>query len=279
MSRDLLGEAALAWGALGAGLPKGSLRLVLADIDGVITRGEGQPAEIDVLQRLAKINAAARLDPRVPAITLCTGRQAPYVELMAQLIGAFLPCIFEHGAGLFFPTAFRYEFDPRLGSDYSARLARLRAALDEPLIQAGRAFVQPGKEATMTLYPLGDTSVEELFALATSEVARVAPEFGVEGNLRGVEVRPYGIDKGTGATRLAELLEIPLEAMAGVGDSDPDLSFLQGIGIGFSAAPANATPAVRQAVDYVARAAFGAGLLEIVTLVQQRNSKQILTEP
>ena len=86
MSRDWLGEAALAWVALGAGLPPGSLRLVLADVDGVITRGEGQPAELDVLERLAAINAAARRDPRVPAITLCTGRQAPYVELLAQLL-------------------------------------------------------------------------------------------------------------------------------------------------------------------------------------------------
>jgi hydroxymethylpyrimidine pyrophosphatase-like HAD family hydrolase len=278
MSRDLLGEATVAWVALGAGLPPGSLRLVLADVDGVITRGEGLPAEIDVLERLAATNAAAFRDPRVPAVTLCTGRQAPYVELMAQLIGAFLPCIFEHGAGMFFPTAFRYEFDARLGPDYSARLARLRAALDEPLIQTGRAFVQPGKEATMTLYPLGETPLDELFAVAEATVARVSKTFSVARNVKGVEIRPHGIDKGSGARRIAELLEIPLEAMAGVGDSDPDLSFLQDIGIGFSAAPANATPAVRQAVNYVARAPFGAGLLEIVTLVERRNSKQTLTE-
>jgi len=280
MSHDLLGAGARAWLALGAGgLPAGSLRLVLADVDGVITRGEGQSAELEILERLAAINATARRNPRVPAVTLCTGRQAPYVELMAQLIGAFLPCIFEHGAGLFMPTTFRYEFDARLGPDYAATLATLRAALDEPLIRTGRAFVQPGKEATMTLYPLGDTSVGELFELAAAAVARISPGFGVAPNLRGVEIRPHGIDKGSGARRVAELLEIPLEAIAGVGDSDPDLSFLQGIGIGFSAAPANATPAVRQAVDYIARAPFGAGLLEIVAQVERRNTKQILTEP
>ena len=278
MSRDLLGDAATAWVALGVGLPAGSLRLVLADVDGVITRGEGQPAEIDVLEHLAATNAAALRDPRVPAVTLCTGRQAPYVELMAQLIGAFLPCIFEHGAGLFFPTTFRYEFDARLGPDYSARLARLRAALDEPLLHAGRAFVQPGKEATMTLYPLAETPLEELFAVAEATVAHDSPAFSVARNVRGVEIRPRGIDKGSGARRIAELLETPLEAMAGVGDSDPDLSFLRDIGIGFSAAPANATPAVRQAVNYVAGAPFGAGLLEIVTLVERHNSKQTLTE-
>jgi hydroxymethylpyrimidine pyrophosphatase-like HAD family hydrolase len=274
--RELLGDAACAWAALGAQLPRSALRLVLADVDGVITRGEGQPIDIDVLQRLAAINAAAMLDPVVPAITLCTGRQAPYVELMAQLIGAFLPCIFEHGAGLFFPTTFLYEFDARLGPDYAARLARLRAALDEPLIRTKRAFVQPGKEATMTLYPqgpLGKTSVDELTALVEGVVARVAPEFGVARNVHGVEVRPRGIDKGTGSQRLTELLELPLQALAGVGDSDPDLSFLNRVGL--SAAPSNATPAVRQHVMYLANASFGDGLLEIVALVEQRNRQTL----
>jgi hydroxymethylpyrimidine pyrophosphatase-like HAD family hydrolase len=274
---DLLGEPAKAWLVLGDQLPKTALRLVLADIDGVITRGEGQPAELDVFERLAAINAAAKADPCVPAITLCTGRQAPYVELVAQLTGTFLPCIFEHGAGIFFPTVFRYEFDPSLGTDYSARLARLRAGLQEPLITTGRAFVQPGKEASMTLYPLGSTTVEDLLHIAEALVPEVAPDFTVARNVNGVEVRPRGIDKGTGAARIADLLEVPLAAMAGVGDSDPDLSYLTRVG--FSAAPANATPAVRQAVNHVALAPFGAGLLEIVTLVERHNRQQTLTKP
>ncbi len=277
MRPDLLGEPAVAWLALGASLPETSVRLVLADIDGVITRGEGQPIDIDVLQRLAAINTAARRDPCIPAVTLCTGRQAPYVELMAQLVGAFLPCIFEHGAGFFFPSTFLYEFDMRLGPDYAARLAKLRAALDEPLIRAGRAFVQPGKEATMTLYPhgpLGHTSVDELTKLVEAAVARVAPEFGVARNVHGVEVRPRGIDKGSGACRIAEVLGIPLQAVAGVGDSDPDLAFLDDC-VGLSAAPSNATSTVRQHVMYVANASFGAGLLEIVALVEQRNRQSL----
>ena len=276
MRADLLGAPAVDWLALGAALPPQTLRLILADVDGVITRGEGHPIDIDVLQRLAAINAVARLDPCVPAIALCTGRQAPYVELMAQLIEVFLPCIFEHGAGLFFPTTFLYEFDARLGPDYAGRLAKVRAALDKPLIQSGRAFVQPGKEATMTLYPqgpLGQTSVDELAHVVEEVVARVAPEFSVARNIHGVELRPRGIDKGSGARRMADLLEMPLDAMAGVGDSDPDLSFLNCVGL--SAAPSNATPTVRQHVMYVANASFGDGLLEIVALVEQRNRKSL----
>jgi hypothetical protein len=270
LNRDLLGSQAAEWLRLGQDLPEQCIRLVLSDVDGVITRGEGEPAQLDVIARLAAQNLRARTDPRVPAVTLCTGRQAPYVELMAQMTDTFLPCIFEHGAGLFFPRAFRYAFDPLLGPDYSARLAQLRAALDAPVLHSGKAFVQPGKEATMTLYPLGGTTVDEVHSLAQ----RFVPDgFGVERNVQGVEVRPHGIDKGLGLRRLADLLDLPLTQIAGVGDSDPDLSFL-GL-VGRSAAPANASPAVRAAVQYVSDAPFGSGLLEILRSLEKFNRESV----
>ena len=117
----------------------------------------------------------------------------------------------------------------------------------------------------MTLYPLGSTSRDDLFEMAT----RLIADFDVAKNVNGVEVRPRGIDKGVGAQRVAAILGIPLESMAGVGDSDPDLSYLARVG--FSAAPANATAAVKTGVEHVAAQPFGAGLLEIVTLVERRN--------
>lgn len=243
--------------------------MILADVDGVITRGEGQPIDLDVVTRVAAINAAAQQDPCVPAITLCTGRQAPYVELMAQLTGVFLPCIFEHGAGVFYPTTFLYDFDPRLGTDYAARLAQVRAALHGRLLANGRAFVQPGKEASMTLYPLPGTRLDDVEQVAREVLERLAPDFDVARNVNGIELRPSGIDKGTGAARIAHALDLPLTDFAGVGDSDPDLSFLDRVG--FSAAPANATPMVRERVMFVAQQTFGQGLLEIVTLVERRN--------
>ncbi|HEY3062162.1 MAG TPA: HAD hydrolase family protein [Chloroflexota bacterium] len=267
MSNNLLGAEASAWLALGTDLPAPCVRLVLSDVDGVITRGEGQPADLFVIERLAAWNRAALADALVPAVTLCTGRQAPYVELMAQMTEVFLPCIFEHGAGLFFPRAFRYQFDPLLGPDYSARLARLRAALRE----GGRFFVQPGKEATMTLYPLGNTTLDEVFEQASAVAADLG--FDVERNVQGIEVRPHGIDKGLGLRRLLDLLELSLDAAAGIGDSDPDLSFLELVA--FSAAPANATDAVRSNVSCVANSAFGEGLLEILDTLAERNRRTL----
>jgi hypothetical protein len=189
------------------------------------------------------------------------------VELMAQLTETFLPCIFEHGAGLFLPRAFRYLFDPLLGPSYSAQLAAVRAALDPVLLRPGKAFVQPGKEATMTLYPL-TASLDELYERASEVVAEQAPEWTVARNVLGVEVRPPGIDKALGMRRAADLVGLRLDQFAGVGDSDPDISFLKQCA--FSAAPANATRAVQSTVDYVANAPYGEGLLEIIGAVTQR---------
>jgi hydroxymethylpyrimidine pyrophosphatase-like HAD family hydrolase len=263
MTSEPLGVEAAAWLALE---PCPPTRLVVCDIDGVITRGEGQPVDLHVIARLAALNRAARTDPYVPAVTLGSGRQAPYAELMAQLTDSFLPCIFEHGAGLFFPRTFRYEFNVAPG--YAERLASLRVALEPVLLSTGRAFVQPGKEATTTLYPFS-ASLDEVFEQASEIVAQRAPGFDVTRNLQAVEVRPHGIDKALGVWRIAELLQLALERFAGIGDTDPDVGFLRLCG--FSAAPANATPAVRAAVHHVSQHAFGEGLLDILHMLESRN--------
>jgi hydroxymethylpyrimidine pyrophosphatase-like HAD family hydrolase len=250
------------WLRLGTTRPTPIVRLVLVDVDGVLTQGEGAPADPGLLQRLASLNATALEDRCVPGVALCTGRQAPYVELLAQLTGSFLPCLFEHGAGMFEPQRFRFAFNPSLGPHPWRDLASVRAALDEPLLSSGRAFVQPGKEATMTLYPLGSTSVAQLAELAADILARAGNSFRVTPNVHGVEIRPPGIDKGAGTRWLSSRLQIPVASFGGVGDADDDLTFLRLVG--FPSAPANATSAVRSASRYVATARFGEGLLQIL---------------
>lgn len=268
---DALGQ----WLRLGDSVAQSTLRVVLCDIDGVLTPGEGAPAEPELLRRVASWNDAALLDPMLPSISLCTGRQEPYVELLAQLTHVFLPCLFEHGAGMLEPRRFRFTLNPLLGPGPWRQLGALREILDDGLLSSGRAFVQPGKEATLTLYPLGSTTVDELAEAAADAVARAGSHFRVIPNIRGVEVRPPGIDKGVGARWLAQELGIPLQAVAGVGDADDDLTFLRLVG--YPAAPANATPAVRSAARYVSARPFGEGLLEILEHIADVNRRDAAT--
>ena len=64
-----------------------------------------------------------------------------------------------------------------------------------------------------------------------------------------LNILPDGLDKGKGLEFFASKTGYALAEMLGVGDSDSDLPFLALTG--YSAAPANANQAVRQAVQYV----------------------------
>jgi 3-deoxy-D-manno-octulosonate 8-phosphate phosphatase KdsC-like HAD superfamily phosphatase len=264
---DVLGR----WIQESAQLPRASVRVVLADIDGVLTPGEGGEADAVLLQRVAAWNDSAQRDPMRPGVALCSGRQAPYVELFAQVTHAFLPCIFEHGAGLIHPRRFDFQFNPALGHSPWRVVAQAREVLDAPLLMPGLAFVQPGKEATLTLYPLGDATVAEVAELAAAALARAGVALRVTPNIRGVEVRPPGIDKGAGAEWLAREIGVGIDQFAGVGDADDDLSFLDRVA--FPATPANGSPVVRSRARYVARQPFALGFLEILEHLAELNRR------
>jgi len=76
-----------------------------------------------------------------------------------------------------------------------------------------------------------------------------------------------GNDKGAGLTWLAQETGVPLAQMAGVGDAEGDLCFLQMCG--FCAAPANAEPGVHAGVDYVSPYDHSRGLLDIIERVMR----------
>ena len=93
------------------------IQLVVFDIDGVLTEGETKALDLELLGDLARLNRQSRDDPAYPAVTLCSGRPAQYVELMLQAIDGYLPGIFENGAGLYVPETYRFLPNPALPSD------------------------------------------------------------------------------------------------------------------------------------------------------------------
>src|SRR4029450_10309279 len=96
------------------------LRLIVVDVDGVLSPGEAAPFDFGVLQYLATCNDRARRDPARPAITLCTGRPAPYVEVLMQAIHGASPAVYEHGAGLFIPAPYGFKWHPALTPETQA---------------------------------------------------------------------------------------------------------------------------------------------------------------
>jgi HAD superfamily hydrolase (TIGR01484 family) len=243
-------------------MPDPPIQLAVVDVDGCLTPGEAGDWNWPALQAIHELNRKARRGEGLPAVTLCTGRQEPYVEVLMQAIGAHVPGIFENGCGLYFPQTYRFSLHPSITAPMREALVELRAALQHQVVSSGMGYFQPGKEASLTLYPLPGTPVRDLKRAVLHALAPYDHSFEVQASVTCVDVTPIGIDKGTGLRWLSSEAGIPLEGMGGIGDSPSDLPFLRMVGL--SAAPANATPDVRAAAGYVSPHENGDAVVDIL---------------
>jgi hydroxymethylpyrimidine pyrophosphatase-like HAD family hydrolase len=241
---------------------KGEICLIVTDIDGCLGEAEGVPFDLDVVRQIAGWNLRARSGAAVPAITLCSGRPAPYVDAALQVIGGFLPAVCENGAGLYSPQQYRFAWHPALPPDAVEILWRARKTLDAAVVQAGVGHFQPGKERALTLLAAPGHTLADLGCACEQALLDQGLPLEVQVSVTVVGIWLEGSDKGAGLEWLAMETGIPPLQMAGVGDAEGDLCFLRLCG--FSAAPANAEDCVKANVDYVSHYEYGRGLLDII---------------
>ncbi len=236
------------------------IRLLLFDIDGVLTDGEAQPLDLELLAQLRHMNRAARQNPDLPAATLCTGRPAPYVEVMLQAIDGHVPGIYENGCGLYIPETYQFLPHPDVGN--GANFAEVRQILHRALVQSGEAFFQPGKDFSLSIFAWNPTDTPALYDKTVAALGSLVDTVELGFAASCLNVMPRGIHKGAGLEFLIETTGYAPEEMLGVGDSDIDLPFLAMTG--GSAAPDNANKAVKAAVQYVAPRTSSAGVRDIL---------------
>jgi HAD superfamily hydrolase (TIGR01484 family) len=248
------------------------IELAVVDVDGCLTPGEGKDWNWAALQAIQDINRRAQRGEALPAVTLCTGRQEPYVEVLMQAIGAYLPGIYENGCGLYVPRTYRFFQHPAITAEHHDALSAARLSLQKHVVGRGLGYFQPGKEASLSIYPLPGTSVSQLEEAVTRTVAEYEALLTLRASVSCVDVTPAGIDKGAGVRWLARQTEIALARMGGIGDSTSDLAFL--CLVGHAAAPANAAPQVQAQVEVVSDHTNGEGVVDILkgwlTEVQDR---------
>jgi hydroxymethylpyrimidine pyrophosphatase-like HAD family hydrolase len=248
------------------------IKLVAIDIDGCITPGEGCAADIDALGCLRDFNDRAAADPCVPQITLCTGRQQPFVDLMCQIIGARWPAIFENGAGLHFPDPYDFQFHPAATPERLADLTKLRALIIDNMVATGRTRIQPGKEVSLSVYPTENFSVEQNADDLRDIMRGHGLEFELDVSLRCVNILIPGLDKAAGFRHLAATLGLETGQMGAIGDAPGDLGYLELAG--FPGVPANAVPELKAVARYVSPFEFGRGSVDIVEHIIQHNQNQ-----
>jgi hydroxymethylpyrimidine pyrophosphatase-like HAD family hydrolase len=238
------------------------VRLAVVDIDGCLTPGEARAWDWQALQAIGDLNQRAARSEEAPAVTVCTGRQEPYAEAMMQAIGAFVPGIYENGCGLYFPTTYRFVEHPSITEETREALFAAKAALRSRIVAPGMGIFQPGKESSLTLYPVPGTSVSDLYQAVAGVLAGSDAQFSVQASVSCVDVMPSGLDKGAGVRWLSHETGIALAQMGGIGDSTSDLAYLRLVG--WTAAPVNATDEVKAVAGYISAYEDGAGVVDIL---------------
>ncbi len=129
-----------------------TLKLIVLDVDGVLSKGEAAAFDLSLFQRLADFNRRARREESLPAITLNTGRPSAYVEAVMQAIGGWQPALYESGAGLYLPQSYHFQTSPRLTAVQIETLQEIVQRLDQKVVRPGRAYWQPGKMVCHTIF-------------------------------------------------------------------------------------------------------------------------------
>jgi HAD superfamily hydrolase (TIGR01484 family) len=238
------------------------VRLAVVDVDGCLSPGEASDWDWEALQSVRDLNRRALQGEHVPAVTLCTGRQQPYVEVLMQAIGAHMPAIYENGCGLYYPDGYRFVEHPSISAATKDALATAKTTLRYRVVAPGLGYFQPGKEASLTLYPLPGTTLSHLREVVTDALAGRENLISIQTSVSCVDVTPAGIDKGTGIRWLSDETGIALAHLGGIGDSSSDLKFM--CLVGHSGAPANASTDVKTAADYVSPLENGRGVVDIL---------------
>jgi hydroxymethylpyrimidine pyrophosphatase-like HAD family hydrolase len=236
------------------------IKLIIFDIDGVLTKGETKALDHELLKCLAGLNRDARHNSHLPGVTLCSGRAAPYVELMTQAIDGFLPAVFENGAGLYIPDSYSFIPHPLLKHHFSMQAVKHR--IQTELIDSKFAFFQPGKEYTLTVFTTDPSDISKLQDEVERVLGPLCSRVDLVNSPSCLNILPRGLNKGSGIQFLASQTGIEVGSMLGVGDSDNDVPFLTLVG--YNAAPANANAMVKSLVQYISPQAHVDGVRDII---------------
>jgi hydroxymethylpyrimidine pyrophosphatase-like HAD family hydrolase len=253
--------------------PRVPIKAVITDINGTIDSAVfGKALPLAEVGHIRDMVSRSQKDPAIPRIFLNTGWDLNYTLLYAQLLDIPQYHIIERGAAIVsIDGPFVHEkVDPRITPEVVDQIAKLSTGFISKYPHYHR-HLQVGKKYTMSFqFEIGSQEFSDCLDNVKTYIDENHYDFDIEEGPNFFNVGVPGIDKGTGAAMLVEMLtDVQFENIAGIGDSDGDWTYMQRCG--FSACPSNASRFLREHCDYVATKPETEGTLEILERVIQWN--------
>jgi hydroxymethylpyrimidine pyrophosphatase-like HAD family hydrolase len=240
--------------------------LVICDIDGCLSPEAAIPMNVAGLTELAHYNRVAMETAEQARVTLCSGRPLPFVEALCRFLqNDRVPCIAENGTWLYHPGSNIYEMDPEITDEH---LEIVHEAARWVRHHFGRRGVtlQPGKAAAVTLYHPDPEYLRSICPEVRDHFEQMGWPFRTSMTWLYINCDLRHVSKASGIRRLSAATGMAREKLMAIGDTTSDLVMRDHVA--FFACPANASPEVREAADYVAEKSEIEGVLEILQHVQ-----------
>jgi hydroxymethylpyrimidine pyrophosphatase-like HAD family hydrolase len=224
-------------------------RVLATDYDGTLaTHGEVEPSTAAALRHLVQSGRKA---------VLVTGRLLHEIQQICAGIELFDMVIAENGAVLWSEEYGAKNLAPPVPLDLVAALRR-----------RGVTPLNVGSVICSTWSDHEETVRETVKELGLD--VQLIPNKGA------LMILPADTDKGTGLAAGLKLLRERPAAVVAVGDAENDLALFEAAG--FSAAVANALPAVKAAANMILSGAHGAGVEELIEAVVSDDLESISAE-
>jgi hydroxymethylpyrimidine pyrophosphatase-like HAD family hydrolase len=185
-------------------------------------------------------------------LILVTGRRIADLAGVYPYLGDFDAIVAENGALLYWPEDQREE---PLAAPPPAEFIQFLMKADVRPIESGRVIV---------------ATVEPHQHIVLEAIRTFGLELQVIFNKGAVMILPSGINKATGLEQALKAMGIPPKEVVGVGDAENDHALLDFCG--YSAAVANALPALKERADFVLAKSHGEGVAELIDCILGRAS-------
>ena len=235
------------------------VKLFLADIDGCLA-APYEAYDLDGFRTLADYNRRAESDPLLPRLGICSGRSYAYVEAVAQALDLRGPALFESGGGRFDLAEARIRWNPCLTDEVERQLREVRDYFHREVLPETGFSYDYGKRAQAGAVWTDEAEVARWAEVVDRYVTETFPDLAVHPTHVSIDVVPRALTKRVAVELVAEEEGLALDELAFIGDTGGDIEALEAVG--FSFAPANAQPAVQEAVRFVTEGAVLNGVLE-----------------
>lgn len=225
------------------------IKLFITDLDGCISHPFVSP-DWRALSRIKELSRLSREDETIPALTICSGRPFPYVEVVGQWLDVDYPMLFESGGGMYDIKTNEITWNPHFDDEAKKAVVEIKKWLEGTLIKNYKGtYPEFAKYTDAGLVNPDSSKIALMHKEVLNHVNGNYPMFEVHVTDVSVNIILKKTNKGGGIRFLCEKLDIDLDEVAYIGDTGGDIPALEIVGKSF--APQNANSGVKEVVDVI----------------------------